>query len=83
MTYLNYNPSTLNRVKHYLYITILIYLQATQHLRLNFVTNFLSELLHILSQDAKIVELTKMLTSAGQHCIAFRAREYLINFKSV
>lgn len=60
MTYLNQNPSTLNKVKHNLYITILIYLQATQHLYLNFFTKFLSELLHILSEDAAMVELTKI-----------------------
>lgn len=83
MTYLNSNPSTLNNFKHYPYITILIYLLATQHLCLNFFTNFLSEILRVWSEDAEMVKLTESLTSFGQHSIAFLAREYLINFKSV
>lgn len=40
-------------------------------------------ILHVWGEDAEMVELTKTLTSAGQHSIAFLAREYLINFKSV
>lgn len=44
---------------------------------------FFVRILHILSQDAEMVELTKTLTSAGQHSIAFMAREYLINLKSI
>lgn len=45
-----------------------------------FYHKFFVRITPILSQDAEMVELTKIY---GQHGIAFLAREYSINFKSV